>query len=104
MLNIKDQENPNFSAFDACGSLSNDQVFDPGRLGKRSDGTEIPKIYSKPEVERVKNSLYGRCMQNQIDTVSDASRCSLKVARLVAFPSSKIVTSFATVATPDKGS
>ena len=69
-LQSNDQENPNFSAFDACGSLSNDQVFDPGRLGKRSDGTEIPKIYSKPEVERVKNSLYGRCMQNQIDTVS----------------------------------
>ena len=64
--NSKDQENPNFSAFDTFASLSNDPVFDPGRLGKRSDGTEI----TKPEVERVKNSLYGRCMQNQIDTVS----------------------------------
>ena len=50
----KDQENPNFSAFDAFGSLSNDPVFDPGRLGKRSDGTEITKLYAKPEVERIK--------------------------------------------------
>ena len=48
--NSKDQENPNFSAFDTCGSLSNDPVFDPGRLGKRSDGTEITKLYAKPEV------------------------------------------------------
>ena len=30
-----------------------DLVFDPGRLGKRSDGTEITKLYAKPEVERV---------------------------------------------------
>ena len=35
----KDQENPNFSAFGTCGSLSNDPVFDPGRLVTRSDGT-----------------------------------------------------------------
>ena len=49
----KDQENPNFSAFGTCGSLSNDPVFDPGRLGKRSDGTKITKFYAKPEVERV---------------------------------------------------
>ena len=34
--------------------------------------------------------------------VSDAGRCSLKVARLVAFPSPKIVTSFAAVADYDK--
>ena len=33
---------------------------------------------------------------------SDAGRCSLKVARLVAFPSPKIVTSFATVTDSDK--
>ena len=33
---------------------------------------------------------------------SDADRCSLKVARLVAFPSPKIVTSFAAVADYDK--
>ena len=45
---FKDQENPNFSAFDTLGSLSNDPVFDPGRLGKRSDGTEISKLYAKP--------------------------------------------------------
>ena len=50
----KDQENPNFSAFDTLGSLSNDPVLDPGRLGKRSDGTKITKLYAKPDVERVK--------------------------------------------------
>ena len=62
----KDQENPNFSAFGTLGSLSNDPVFDPGRLGKRSDGTKITKL--QQEVERVKkNSLYGKCTQNQID-------------------------------------
>ena len=54
VLFVKDQENPNFSAFGTCGSLSNDPVFDPGRLGKRSDGTKITKFYAKPEVERVK--------------------------------------------------
>ena len=52
LLTGKDQENPNFSAFDACGSLSNDPAIDPGRLGKRSDGTKISKLYAKPEVER----------------------------------------------------
>ena len=62
----KDQENPNFSAFDAFGSLSNDPVFDPGRLGKRSDGTKITKFYAKPEVERV-NSQNG-CTQNHLCT------------------------------------
>ena len=46
---IKDQENPNFSAFGTLGSLSNDPVFDPGRLGKRSDGTKISKLYAKPD-------------------------------------------------------
>ena len=46
------QENPNFSAFDKCGSLSNNPIFQPGRLGKRSDGTKISKLYA--EVERVK--------------------------------------------------
>ena len=50
----KDQENPNFSAFDTCVSLTNNPVFEPGRLGKRSDGTKISKLYAKPEVERVK--------------------------------------------------
>ena len=34
--------------------------------------------------------------------VSDAGRCSLKVARLVAFPSPKIVTSFAIVTDSEK--
>ena len=53
MVSGKDQENPNFSAFGTLGSLSNDPVFDPGRLGKRSDGTKIPKLYAKPEVKRV---------------------------------------------------
>ena len=43
--NAKDQENPNFSAFDALGSLSNDPIFDPGRLGKRSDGTKIEEFF-----------------------------------------------------------
>ena len=57
-LQSNDQENPNFSAFDACGSLSNDPVYDPGRLGKRSDGTEITKLYAKSEVERVKKSHF----------------------------------------------
>ena len=52
-LVIKDQENPNFSAFDRLESLSNDPIFDPGRLGKRSDGTEIRKLYAKPEVEGI---------------------------------------------------
>ena len=62
MVSSKDQENPNFSAFDTLGSLSNDPVLDPGRLGKRSDGTKIPKLYAKPEVKRVlkKPLLYGR--------------------------------------------
>ena len=55
---LKDQENPNFSAFGTCGSLSNDPVFDPGRLGKRSDGTKITKLYAKPEVERVKKTRF----------------------------------------------
>ena len=32
----------------------------------------------------------------------DAGRCGLKVARLAAFPSPKIVTSFATVTDSDK--
>ena len=41
---MKDQENPNFSAFGTFGRLSNDLVFDPGRLGKRSDGTKITKL------------------------------------------------------------
>ena len=53
---IKDQENPNFSAFGTCGSLSNDPVFDPGRLGKRSDGTKITKL--QQEVERVKKTRF----------------------------------------------
>ena len=51
----KDRENPNFSAFDTFVSLSNDPVFDPGRLGKRLDGTKITKLYAKPEVERLSN-------------------------------------------------
>ena len=37
----KDQENPNFTAFDQFGSLTNNPVFEPGALGKCSDGTEI---------------------------------------------------------------
>ena len=37
----KDQENPNFSAFDQFGSLTNNSVFDPGRFGKCPDGMEI---------------------------------------------------------------
>ena len=52
----KDQENPNFSAFGTCGSLSNDPVFDPGRLGKRSDGTKITKL--QQEVERVTETRF----------------------------------------------
>ena len=48
----KDQENPNFNALDTLGSLSNDPIFDPGMLGKRSDGTEITKLYAKPEVKK----------------------------------------------------
>ena len=40
----KDQENPNFSAFDTCESLTNNPVFEPGRLRKYPDGTEIKKI------------------------------------------------------------
>ena len=35
---------------------------------------------------------------------SDAGRCNLKVARLVAFPRLKIVTSYATVTAPVKSS
>ena len=57
-LNTKGQENPNFSAFGTCGSLSNDPVFDPGSLGKRSDGTKITKLYAKPDVERVKKTRF----------------------------------------------
>ena len=41
---FKDQENPNFSAFDTSESLTNNPVFEPGRLGKRSDGTKISKL------------------------------------------------------------
>ena len=37
----KGQENPNFSAFDQLGSLTNNPVFEPGAFGKCSDGTEI---------------------------------------------------------------
>ena len=54
---FKDQENPNFSAFDALGSLSNDPIFDPGRLGKRSDGMEITKSVCKTKRKEFKNSL-----------------------------------------------
>ena len=54
MLESKDQENPNLSAFDTFASLTNSPVFDPGRFAKRSDGTEISKLYAKPEAERVK--------------------------------------------------
>ena len=50
----KDQENPNFSAFDTSASLTNSPVFHPGRFGTRSDGLEISKLYAKPEAERVK--------------------------------------------------
>ena len=49
-LATRDQENPNYSAFDTLGSLSNDPVFDPGRLGKRSDGTKIPRLYADLKV------------------------------------------------------
>ena len=42
----KDQENPNFCAFDTLGSLTNDPVFDPGRLGRYPDGTEILSLNS----------------------------------------------------------
>ena len=45
----KDQENPNFSAFDTCVSLTNNPIFDPGRLGTRSEGTKISKFYTKPD-------------------------------------------------------
>ena len=47
---FKDQENPNFSAFDTSESLTNNPVFEPGRLGKRSDGTKISKLYAKPHL------------------------------------------------------
>ena len=40
----KDQENPNIWAFDTFGNLTNNPVFDPGRLGKYPDGTEISKF------------------------------------------------------------
>ena len=40
----KDQENPNFWAFDTFGSLTNNPVFNPGSLGKYPDGTEISKF------------------------------------------------------------
>ena len=53
--NGKNQESPNFSVFHTLGSLSNDPVFDPGRFGKRSDGT---KLYAKPDVERVKKTRF----------------------------------------------
>ena len=43
----KDQENPNFWAFDTLGSLTNNPVFEPGRLGKYLDGTEISKFWPK---------------------------------------------------------
>ena len=51
---IKDQENPNFSAFDTLGSLSNDPVFDPGRLGKRSDGTKIKNCMQNQKLKELK--------------------------------------------------
>ena len=40
----KDQENPNVWAFDAFGSLTNNPVSDPDRLGKYPDGAEISKF------------------------------------------------------------
>ena len=49
----KDQENPNFWAFETRGSLTNNPLFEPGRLGTRSDGTKI--VERKVEVEE--NSL-----------------------------------------------
>ena len=52
-----DQENPNFSTFDTHGSLSNDPVFDPGRLGKRSDGTEITRLYANQKLKVKKLAL-----------------------------------------------
>ena len=50
---FKDQENPNFTAFDACGSLSNDQVFDPGRLGRYPDGTEMLKLFNPKDARKI---------------------------------------------------
>ena len=43
LILAKDQENTNFRAFDTSASLTNSPIFDPGRFGKRSDGTEISK-------------------------------------------------------------
>ena len=53
VMSCKDQENPTFSAFDTLGSLSNDPIFDPGRLGKRFGW------YGN----------YKKCMQNQKERV-----------------------------------
>ena len=46
----KDQENPNFWAFDTLGSLTYNPVFEPGRLGKYLDGTEISKLWPKLKI------------------------------------------------------
>ena len=46
----KDQENPNFWAFDTLGSLTNNPVFEPGRLGKYLGGTEISKFWPKLKI------------------------------------------------------
>ena len=65
----KGQENPNFSAFDTLGSETDNPAFDPGRFGTRPDGTEILKLYAKPEVEIVRK--LERCTQNHIDARYD---------------------------------
>ena len=46
----KDQENPNFWVFDTLGSLKYNPVFEPGRLGKYLDGTEISKFWPKLKI------------------------------------------------------
>ena len=66
-MKSKDQENPNFSAFDTLGSLSNDPVFDPGRLGKCSDGTKIKNCMQNQKLKELKNSLYGRCKKRMLN-------------------------------------
>ena len=45
---------------------------------------------------------WSRLIKLSLVNISDAGRCSLKVARVVAFPSPKIVTSFATVTDSNK--
>ena len=63
--------------------LTNNQVFEPGRLGKRSDGTEITKIVCKTKRKELKNSLKQTFKQTNIQNKNRLA--AVKEARYLDF-------------------